>query len=86
MIITMKLKFWKRSINKSKAAKASKGKRHRKSKGCTECESLRTTVDGEFNLPSFLNISPDQLIMLINFETVNFFLFIVQSYKAIVTK
>lgn len=43
----MKLKFWKRS-NESKSAKASKGKRQRKSKDCTECENLRTIVEGEF--------------------------------------
>ena len=43
----MKLKFWKRS-NKSKTAKASKGKSQRKSKDCTECESLRSIVEGKF--------------------------------------
>jgi hypothetical protein len=43
----MKLKFWKRS-SKSKTAKAKKGKRQQKPEDCTECESLRTIVDGEF--------------------------------------
>ena len=54
----MKWKFWKRS-NKSKTAKAKKGKRQQKPEDCTECDSLRAIVDGEF-------------VLLFSLETFNF--------------
>ena len=44
----MKWKFWKRS--NSKTAKAKTGKRQQKPEDCTECDSLRAIVDGEFML------------------------------------
>ena len=48
----MKWKFWKRS-------KTAKGKRQQKPEDCTECDSLRAIVDGEF-------------VLLFSLETFNF--------------
>ena len=84
----MKWKFWKRS-NKSKTAKAKKGKRQQKPEDCTECDSLRAIVDGEFHVCVVI-FCWKILILLWLIKTIigNYcvFSFVLRSSEAIVTK
>ena len=85
----MKWRFWKRS-SKSKTAKAKKGKRQQKPEDCTECDSLRTIVDGEFvvlfSLEKFNFVEVGTMALIIIKPIIIYFSFVAQSSEAIVTK